>query len=144
MKRSSMLLAALISASCFSVSAQDLNYTEGTVSQVTAIQVTSGHLDEYMTYVRTEWKPEQEALKKAGIIMDYTVYSTTPRTPTDPDLYLMVTYANMAALDKLDERSDPVTEKVTGNRAKSQKGVSDRNAYRKILGIETIRELKIK
>ena len=144
MKRSSLLLAALVSASCMSVSAQDANYTEGSVSQVTAIQVTQGHLDEYLTYVRTEWKPSQEALKKAGIITDYTVYSTTPRTPTDPDLYLMVTYANMAALDKLDERSDPVTEKITGNRVKMNKGVSDRNAYRKILGIETIRELKIK
>ena len=95
MKRSSWLLAALVSASCLSVSAQDANYTEGAVSQVTAIQVTSGHLDEYLTYVRTEWKPEQEALKKAGIITDYSVYSTTPRTPNDPDLYLLVTYANM-------------------------------------------------
>jgi L-rhamnose mutarotase len=144
MKRSSLLLAALVSASCLSVSAQDANYTEGTVSQVTAIQVTQGHVDEYLTYVRTEWKPNQEALKKAGIITDYTVYSTTPRTPNDPDLYLVVTYANMAALDKLDERSDPVTEKISGNRVKMNKGVSDRNAYRKILGTETIRELKIK
>jgi hypothetical protein len=144
MKRSSMLLAALVSASCFSVSAQNANYTEGTVSQVTSIQVTQGHLDDYMTYIRTEWKPSQEALKKAGIITDYTVYSTAPRTPNDPDLYLMVTYANMAALDKLDERSDPVNETVIGNRAKVQKGVSDRNAYRKILGTETVRELKIK
>ena len=144
MKRSSLLLAALVSASCFSASAQDANYTEGAVSQVTAIQITQGHFDEYMTYVRTEWKPSQDALKKAGIITDYTVYSTTPRTPNDPDLYLMVTYANMAALDKLDERSDPVTEKITGNRTKTNKGVSDRNAYRKILGTETIRELKVK
>ena len=144
MKRSSLLLAALVSASCFSVSAQNTNYTEGTVSQVTSIQITQGHFDEYMTYVRTEWKPAQDALKKAGIITDYSVYSTTPRTPNDPDLYLLVTYANMAALDKLDERSDPVTEKISGNRAKVQKGVSDRNSYRKILGTETVRELKIK
>ena len=57
----------------------------------------------------------------------------------------MITYANMAALDKLDERSDPVTEKVIGGRAgRCRKGVSDRNAYRKILGTETVRELKIK
>jgi len=146
MKRSSWLLAALVSASCLPVcaSAQNANYTEGTVSEVTAIQVTNGHMDEYMTYVRTEWKPSQEALKKAGVIVDYSVYSTTPRTPNDPDLYLLVTYANMAALDNLDERADPVTEKVTGPRAKVEKGVSDRNAYRKILGTETIRELKIK
>jgi len=145
MKRSSLLLAALVSASCLPIaSAQNANYTEGTVSQVTAIQVTNGHMDEYMTYVRTEWKPSQEALKKAGIITDYSVYSTTARTPNDPDLYLLVTYANMAALDNLDARADPVTEKVIGERAKVQKGVSDRNAYRKILGTETIRELKIK
>ena len=144
MKRCSLLLALVASASCLSVSAQNDNYTEGTVSQVTSIQVTQGHLDEYMAYVRTQWKPSQEALKKAGIITDYAVYETTPRTPNDPDLYLMVTYANMAALDKLDERSDPVLEKVVGTRAQAAKGVSDRNAYRKILGTETLRELNIK
>src|SRR5215467_6372292 len=144
MKRSSLLLAAMVSASSFVVSAQDLDYTEGTVSQVTAIQITQGHSDEYYAYLRKEWKPSQEALKKAGIIVDYAVYSTTPRTPNDPDLYLMVTYANMAALDKLDERSDPVTAKVTGGRAKENQGVSERNSYRKILGTETVRELKVK
>ena len=144
MKRSSLLLAVLVGASSFSVSAQDLDYTEGTESQVTAIQITQGHFDEYLAYLRKEWKPSQEALKKAGIITDYAVYSTTPRTPNDPDLYLMVTYANMAALDKLDERSDPVTAKITGGRSKENKGVSDRNAYRKILGTETVRELKVK
>lgn len=144
MKRSSLLLAALVSASCFSVSAQDANYTEGTVSQVAAIQITPGHFDEYLTYIRKEWKPEQEALKKAGIITDYSVYSTSPRTPNDPDLYLMITFANMAALDNLDERSEPVLAKLTGGRLKEQKGVSDRNVYRKILGTEIVRELKIK
>jgi len=144
MKRNSLLLAALVSALSFSVSAQELDYTEGTVSQVTAIQITQGHQDEYLAYLRKEWKPSQEALKKAGIIADYSVYSTTPRTPNDPDLYLMVTYANMAALDKLDECADPVTAKFTGGRTKESKGVSDRNAYRKILGTETVRELKVK
>jgi len=144
MKRSSLMLAALVSLSCFSASAQDSNYTEGAVSQVTAIQVTQGHMDEYMTYIRTDWKPSQEALKKAGIITGYTVFSTSPRTANDPDLYLMTTYANMAALDNLDERSDRVTEKLTGGREKEQKGVADRNSYRKILGTETVRELKIK
>lgn len=144
MKRSILLLAVLLSVSCFSVAAQDRTYTEGTVSQVTGIQITQGHFDEYLTYLQKQWKPEQEALKKAGIIVDYAVYSTTPRTPNDPDLYLMVTYPNMAALDGLDDRSEPVLSKLTGGRVKEQKGVSDRNSYRKILGTETVRELKVK
>ena len=131
---------------CFAAStqAQDRGYTEGTVTDVSAIQVTPGHFDEYMAYIRNEWKPTQEALKKAGLIVDYAVYGTARRRPEDPDLYLCVTYANMAALDGFDDKADPIVAKLTGGHTKEQKGVSDRNSYRKILGDELIRELKIK
>ena len=62
----------------------------------------------------------------------------------DPDLYLTVTYANMGAMDNIDDKADPVVAKLTGGHTKEQKGVSDRNAYRTILGTELVRELKIK
>ena len=141
------MIATLVAASgfCFgSAIAQDRGYTEGPVMDVASIQVTSGHMDEYIAYLQKEWKPQQEALKKAGLILDYTVYSTTRRGPNDPDLYLCITYANMAALDGFDDKAEAVIAKISGGHVKEEKGVADRNAYRKILGDEIVRELKIK
>ncbi|HVF36251.1 MAG TPA: hypothetical protein VND91_13090 [Candidatus Saccharimonadia bacterium] len=121
------------------------DYTEGEVTQVASIKVTPGHLDQYTAYLASTWTKEQAALKEAGVITDYRIYLATPRRPDDPDIYLVTTYANMAALDGLDDRSDAVTAKALGStREKDMKGMADRNSYREIVGIELIRELKFK
>jgi hypothetical protein len=87
---------------------------------------------------------EQEELKKLGIVTSYSFYTTDPRTPHDPDLYILVTYKNMASLDALMEKSDAVDAKVFGSLKQSDKAQMDREAIREIIGTETIREIKVK
>jgi hypothetical protein len=42
-----------------------------------------------------------EAMKKAGLIIDYNVFSATPKSPDQPNIYLWITFKNAAAaLDK--------------------------------------------
>lgn len=145
MKRSTAMLCGLIAFLAFPVAAQDRVYTEGPVMQVAAIKIQQGHFDEYMAYLKSSWTKEQQALKDANIILDFGIYATTARTPNDPDLYLTTTYANWAALDGLDDRADPVIAKALGTtRAQDAKGTADRNAYRTVLGVETIQQLNIK
>lgn len=145
MKRSTAMLCGLIAFLSFSVAAQDRDYTNGPVMQVVAIKIQQGHFDEYMAYLRSSWKKEQQALKDAKVIVDYGVYATTPRRPDDPDLYLTTTYENWAALDGYDDRADPVIAKALGTtRAQDAKGTAERNAYRTILGVETIQQLNIR
>jgi len=79
--------------------ADDHAYTEGTVSQVAAIRTIEGHFDDYMAWIDTVWKKEQEAAKKAGYIVKYEVFVAQPRTENDADIYLMITYKNYAAMD---------------------------------------------
>ena len=125
--------------------AQGRPYTEGPVTQVVAIKIKAGNFDKYMSYIASTWKKEQEALKAAGIITEYGVFSATAGGPHDADVYLTTTYENMAALDGLDDRSDPVLAKALGtSREQDMKGMSERNDYREVLGVEIIRELKFK
>ncbi len=63
--------------------------------------------DEYMKYVAGPYKQLMDEQKKAGIIVDWSVYTVVPQGPHDPDLYLITTYKNMAALDGLNEKTDP-------------------------------------
>lgn len=145
MKTFVLFCALLLATASSPARAADKAYADGPVSQVSAIKIVQGHFDDYMGYIASQWKPEQEVLKKAGLITGYAIYSADARTPNDPDLYLVVTYANYAALDGFNDRSDAAIEKALGaDRTKVQKGVVERNAYRTVMGMETIQELKFK
>lgn len=129
-----------------SVQAQEaLPYTEGSVVEVTAVNVMDGEFDNYMQYLQSQYKPVMEAQKKAGIIVDYSVYQNQTGTDEDADLYLVVVYPNMAALDGLRDRVDPISTKVSGQTVKqSNEAFAARSKMRDLKGTELLRELKLK
>jgi hypothetical protein len=120
------------------------SYTEGTVTTVTSIRTKPGMFDAYMKWLDTTGKQLREDEKKTGVILEYSVYSVMPRSPHDPDLYLTVTYKNMAALDGLDDREEPLTKKIWATRDASAKAAVDRESLREILGTQLIRRLDLK
>lgn len=103
-----VLSCLAISALSFNALAQDVNagakderqYNDGPVTLVQEIAVEYGHFEEYIDWLNSKWKPTMEATKKAGIIIDYKVFSSTPPSPDHPDIILWITYKNMAALDR--------------------------------------------
>ena len=84
-----------------------------------------------------------EATKKAGIIIDYKVFSATPQSPDHPSIILWITYKNMAALDRGVEEEE-IAKKVIGSTEVQNKARIGRNEYRKVLGTEYVRELVLK
>lgn len=118
-------------------------YKEGQVTTVSYIRTKPGMFDEYMKFLDTGYKNLMDANKKAGLIVGYQVFSTSPRTPSDPDLILTVTYANWAAFDKVDE-GDAVAAKVVGSSAVQAKGFMDREAMRTVIGSQIVQELVLK
>ena len=138
----SMCLAA--SALSLNARAQDeRQYTDGPVTEVAYIQVEYGHFEEYIDWLNSTWKPTMEATKKAGLIIDYKVFRLTPKSPDEPNIYLWITYKNMAALDKGVEE-EAVAKKVICSTDCQNKARVGRNEYRKVLRREYIRELILK
>ena len=113
------------------------------MTKLSYIKIKPGKFDEYMSYLGGPYKALMEAQKKAGLITGYAVYSTQARSPSDPDLILSTTYANMAGLDRIDE-SDAVAAKVIGSRQTQSKAFGDRGAMREVLGGQLVRELILK
>jgi hypothetical protein len=141
-----IILSIWLAASALSLGApaQDVRqYTEGPVTLVQEIGVEYGHFEEYIDWLNSTWKPTMEATKKAGIIIDYKVFSSTPPSPDHPDIILWITYKNMAALDRGVEEED-VAKKVIGSTEFQNKARVGRNEYRKVLRREYIRELILK
>ena len=105
---------------------------------VSAIRTADGHFDDYMHWLATAWKKQEEAAKKAGLIIDYHVYTAEPRTPNDPDVYLVVTYKNWAVLDGIGAKFDSVSQQLEGSLDKADQAQAARGKIRTILGSETI------
>jgi hypothetical protein len=135
-------IAALFSTLAFADDSR--GYSMSSVTEVTSVRTKPGMFDEYVKFLAGPFRQEQEELKKLGIVTDYTFFGASPRAPHDPDLYIVVTYKNMAALDALDEKDEMVMKKVFGSVKQAEKGQIDRESIREILGSQLIRELKLK
>ena len=124
--------------------ADDHPYAQGPVVNVQGVRTEYGRFDEYMKYLDTTWKQEQEAAKKAGYIVSYSVFSTQPRSEHDPDVYLVVTYKNWAALDNAQEHADAILKQVVGSVSAANQGAVDRSKLRRVISSETMQELTLK
>ncbi|HEY6451566.1 MAG TPA: hypothetical protein VIX87_03105 [Steroidobacteraceae bacterium] len=141
-----VLCAGLVGLTLSSVTAlaDDHAFTEGPVVNVASIRTEYGKFDEYMKYLDTTWKAEQEAAKKAGYIISYNVVTVEPRTEHDPDIYLIVTFKNWAALDGATAKGDAIAKEVEGSVEASNQGGVDRGKIRTVLGSFTGQQLNLK
>jgi hypothetical protein len=152
MKITAILIAVVaLAASSHSLNARaqdERQYADGPVTEVDYIQVEYGQFETYIDWLNSTWKPTMEALKKAGLIMDYKVFRATPKSPDQPNIFLMITYKNMAAYagDNGDKgvELEAVAKKVICSTECQNKARVGRNEYRKVLGAELIRELILK
>jgi hypothetical protein len=139
--------AAVITAlACTSVTAfaDDRGYTEGLVVNVARIRTVDGKFDDYMKWISTKWKAQQEAAKKAGYLVSYEVMAVEPRTPDDPDLLLISRYKNWAALDGAMEKADAVTKATGSTVVEANKMQAERSSIRRVLGSSTMQVLELK
>jgi hypothetical protein len=128
----------------FALAADELPYKEGTVLEVSSIKIKDGKFYDYWTFLNTSWRQEMEAAKKQGLVLSYAVYGATPKRPSEPDLYLVVEYPNMAVFDGMDEKMLAIDKQIWGTIKSSSDKQAERDSIRTILGSEIIRELKFK
>jgi hypothetical protein len=120
------------------------HYNDGPVVNVAAIRTVDGHFDDYMQWLATTWKKQQEAAKKAGLILSYRVLIVEAREPHDPDIYLVTEYKNWAALDGLGSKFDSVSAQIEGSIEKANQSEAERAKIRTVLGSETMQTAELK
>ncbi len=135
------LLGFAISIPAF---ADDHPYTEGQVVNVARIRTVDGKFDDYMKWLSTTWKAEQEASKKAGYLVSYEIMAVEARTPDDPDILLITRYKNWAALDGALAKGDEIAKQVEGSVTASNQAQYDRAKVRRVLGSSTMQVLQLK
>lgn len=134
--------AWILLAICSTAVAQDqLPYKDGVVVIVTAVRTEPGKFNDYFRYLTGPYSQMMDQAKKDGVLKSYTFYSAFPKSPHDPDLYIVETYPNMAVFDTMTDKMSAISNKVFGSLKKSEEADANREEVRKILGTEMIREL---
>jgi len=119
-------------------------YTEGSVWEITMVRTKAGMSDDYLKNLSQAYKSTSDEAKKQGIIMDYKILIGDAANQDDFDILLMVQYKNMAALDGLRDKTDPIATKLIGGEEQLRQGSIQRMEIRDILGSKTMREVTLK
>jgi hypothetical protein len=120
------------------------DWTDGPVQNVAFIRTVDGHFDDYMHWLATTYKKQQEAAKAAGLITSYQVLVGQPHNAQDPDIILITVYKNWGALDHLGSKLDEVSAKVEGSVDAANKSEADRAKIRTVLGSDTVQVAVLK
>jgi hypothetical protein len=135
---------ALLAITSVTAFADDHAFSQGAVVNVARIRTVDGKFDDYMKWVATTWKQEQEAAKKAGYLLSYEVMQVEPRGPEDADLLLVTRYKNWAALDGAIAKADAISKQIEGSVAAANQAQADRAKIRRVLGSATMQVLELK
>jgi hypothetical protein len=109
-------------------------FHNGPVWDIGFIHAKAGMEDRYLRYIAQEWKAEQEALKKAGIVLDYKVITTEAHGPSDFNVILMTQFKDLASLEANQEKAEQIALQLAGGNQKMESGYVDRSSYREVVG----------
>ncbi len=109
-----------------------------------------GHFDDYVTYLRTNFAPLNNEMKKQGLILDWKMYVMTPAQPSDADIYLCELYSSYGKALDYSKADDDKAKAVaaahykTADEDKQDEMAKPRYEYRDILGTTYFREVTLR
>jgi hypothetical protein len=138
-----LLLPALVLAQAKAAPTPPVRpFQNGPVWDITFVHTKPGLSLRYMEYLATEWKKTQEALKKAGLIVDYKVIGTEAHSPNDWDLMLMTEFKDLATLEANEDKMEAVSMQALDlTDQKMIQGYQERSSWREIIGDRLAREI---
>ena len=119
-------------------------YENGTVWDFTEVRTLDGHFDDYMQWLATQWKGQEEALKKAGVIVSYKVFVAVDPRSNEGDLILAVEYPNMAVFDRSVASQYALQKKIFGSLTQASKEQAARGSIRTLKSDYLMREVLLK
>ena len=137
-----LALAAMLPSLLTAQAAPVRPFHDGPVWDIAFVKAKPGVGLKYMEYLATEWKTEHEALKKAGLILNYMVIGTEAHSPTDFDLMLMTQYKDLATMEANQDKEEAVVNQaLNSNDQKMIAGYQERASWREIIGNRLAREI---
>lgn len=135
------LVASLLLLSISVFAQVNRPYHNGSVWSIGFIRMKPGMESAYLNYVATDWKREQDELKKDGQSLSYKVLRTEGHDSTDWNLMLMTEYKDLATMEANIAKEDALVQRVVGNDEKQRQGYRERLEIREVLADRLAREI---
>ena len=78
--------------------------------QLTVVAVEPNYLDDYIVNLKKTWVRAMEVQKELGYVVDYGVF--TSNNANSPNVWLTITYENMAAMQPSEEQYNKVNAEL--------------------------------
>ena len=137
----SSLIVLILTLSIVVVAQVNRPFRNGSVWSIGFIQMKPGMDTAYLNYIATDWKRNQEAMKKDGLILSYKVLTTEAHGSDDWNIMLMTEYKNLATMEANEVKADNLAQTVSGNDEKQMQGYRDRLQIREVLENRLAREI---
>src|SRR5206468_2497930 len=136
-----LLVAVLLAVGISAFAEVTRPFHNGSVWNIAFIRMKPGMETAYLNYVAGQWKANQEAEKKEGLILSYKVLSVEGHTPGEWNLMLMTEYKDLASMEAGEEKSDALAQKTVGTDEKQMQGYKERSENREVMGERLAREI---
>jgi hypothetical protein len=135
------ILGALLVAGLSVYAQVNRPYHDGSVWEISLIRMKPGMESAYLTYLTTDWKKEQEAMKKAGLSLSYRVITSDSHGPNDWNVMLMTEFKDLATMEANQQKGEALAQQLMGGDEKMRQGYKDRLDIREILADRLAREI---
>ncbi len=135
------IIAILLALSIVVLGQVNRPYRNGSVWNVAFIRIKPGMDAAYMNFLATEWKKNQEASKKAGLILSYKVLTTEAHGSGDFNTMLMTEYKDLATMEANEDKADNLAQQVVGDDKTQMQGYKERLEIREVLQDRLAREI---
>ncbi len=135
------LIILILTLSIVVVAQVSRPFRNGSVWNVAFIRMKPGMETAYLNYIATDWKRNQEASKKEGLILSYKVLTTEAHGGGDFNIMLMTEYKDLATMEANENKADNLAQQVIGNDQKQMQGYKERLEIREVLQDRLAREI---
>ena len=135
------IIAILLALSIVVLGQVNRPYRNGSVWNVAFIRMKPGMDTAYLNYIATDWKKNQEASKKAGLILSYKVLTTEAHGAGDFNIMLMTEYKDLATMEANEDKADSLAQQVVGDDKTQMQGYKERLEIREVLQDRLAREI---
>ena len=120
------------------------SYTSGTVWTTSRIEIMPGQFENYMDWLKNNWKPNQEFLKAEGWVISYHVLAVNSRREGEPHLILVQQWRDHPTTAQREDLGNRwlARQKSNDRQAATQNG--ERQVMRRQMGGMEMQELNLK
>lgn len=124
--------------------AQESSYKPGSVWETSRIKIVPGQFENYMDWLATVWKKNQELAKAEGVVVDYHVLATNNRRHDEPHLILVIEYKDYQTTAQQEALSKKLNALMAQDDRKAATANGARGAMREQMGSTEYQELILK